>query len=172
MNGGPIARVCFSTGCHHHSVAVSKRAAQGQVQATHSTHHERGADRLAGKRSRQGPGDPGAGIGRQPSPGWSFPSERTIYSHRSLHYTTNTPRAFQPKSIRSLSLAILNIVPPPSLRFQPRAPQKNGREVLLGCGTERRAEEGRAMQLPEDAEVPRKQHPQPPSLVSFTWVHG
>lgn len=113
MNGGPIARVCFSTGCHHHSVAVSKRAAQGQVQATHSTHHERGADRLAGKRSRQGPGDPGAGIGRQPSPGWSFPSERTIYSHRSLHYTTNTPRAFQPKSIRSLSLAILNIVPPP-----------------------------------------------------------
>lgn len=139
------------------------------------TPQEKGADRSAGKRRRQGPGDPGAGVGRQPSPGWSFPSE----SHRSLHCTTNTPRAFQPNAIRSSSLGmyysigLLSTTVSTLPQVQPRPQQKNGREVPMGCGTEKRAEGGRACNCQGRCRGSQEtEHPQPPSLVNLIWVHG
>lgn len=141
---------------------------------------QRGADRSAGQRSRQGPGDPGARVVRQPSPGSSFPSERTIYNHRSLHCTSNTPRAFQPNSSRSLSLGKYYSIGllSSTLSTLPQVPAKStteesNREVLLRCGTERRAEDDRACNCQRGCRGSQQtEHPQPPSLVSLAWVHG
>lgn len=145
VSGGPTACVCFSTGCHHHSVAASKRSAQGQVKQPIPYTTKR-CRQISWAEEQAGPGDPGARVVLD------HPSQMKGHCIITEACTAPlTPRAFQPNSIRSLSLGMYYSIGLLSsvLSTLPRVPAKSttegsNREVLLRCGTERRAEDNRA----------------------------
>lgn len=154
MNGDPTACVCLSTHWLPSPLCGSiKENSSRPGQATPSTHHERGADRSAGK-SRLEPGDTEAGVGRQPSPGWSFSSEGQ-YTVIEMYLGC------------TIRLALLS-PSGSSLGHHRRMAGKSYWDVALIGGLKRAGHAtARGCRGAQGTEPP-----QSPSLGSFTWVYG